>query len=413
MADLSAAPRAREEAAAARGQAEPAPASGRPRVLIVADHYLPGFKFGGPVRTLSGVARLLAGHLDVAVLTRDRDLQDTAPYPGVARDRWTVHAGTTVRYLSPAAQELRALRRLLRETPYDVLYLNSVFSAFTRRILLLRRLGLIPDRPVVLAPRGELSFGALRLKRGKKAAFLAVARAAGLFRGIVWQATSPPERDEIRALLGPAERVELAQNPSVPAGPPVDRPRPFKEPGSIRLVFLSRFSRMKNLLAAIEFLREVDGRVRFDLYGTTEDAAYWERCRAAIAALPPNVTAVYHGPVPPERVDEAFSRSHVFFFPTLGENFGHVIVEAMRAGCPPLISDRTPWRNLAAARAGWDVPLEDPDAIRAALRRAIAMDHATWEQWSRGARDFVDAALNVDEVRDAHLRLFRSAAGGS
>jgi glycosyltransferase involved in cell wall biosynthesis len=409
MARRSAAAPAR--GATAAGARPPAAAARRLKVLVVAEWYLPGFKAGGPVRTLSGLARLLNGPLEMAVLTRDRDWLDEGPFPGVPVDRWTDRDGVAVRYLSPENQGMAALGRVLRETEYDVVYLNSLFSPLSRRVLLLRRRGAIPDRPVVLAPRGELSPGALRLRGAKKRVFLALTRAAGLYRGVTWQATTPLERDEMRAVLGPGARVEVAPNPSIPPGPPRDLPRPPKEPRSIRLVFLSRFSRKKNLLGALELLRGVEGQVRFDLYGTVEDEPYWERCKAAIARLPANVTCTYHGPVPPERVDEAFAGAHLFFFPTLAENFGHVIVEAMRAGCPVLLSDQTPWRNLAAARAGWDVALDDVAGIHAALRQAIEMDGPTWERWAKGARDFVAAALDTGEVRDAHLRMFRSVAG--
>ena len=43
-------------------------------------------------------------------------------------------------YLAPKNLSLRGLRRVLKKTEYDVLYLNSLFhSEFTIRPLLLRR----------------------------------------------------------------------------------------------------------------------------------------------------------------------------------------------------------------------------------------------------------------------------------
>jgi len=45
-----------------------------------------------------------------------------------------------------------------------------------------------------------------------------------------------------------------------------------------------------------------------------------------------------------------------------------------------LISDRTPWRDLAANGAGWDLPLHDPDAFVAALERVVGLDVAGWQR---------------------------------
>ena len=50
---------------------------------------------------------------------------------------------------------------------------------------------------------------------------------------------------------------------------------------------------------------------------------------------------------------------HFFILPTLGENFGHVFIEALAAGCPLIISNRTPWLELEKKGIGWDIPLEN------------------------------------------------------
>jgi glycosyltransferase involved in cell wall biosynthesis len=39
-------------------------------------------------------------------------------------------------------------------------------------------------------------------------------------------------------------------------------------------------------------------------------------------------------------------------FPTLGENFGHVIAESLSASCPVICSDQTPWNDVLAAGGG-------------------------------------------------------------
>jgi len=97
----------------------------------------------------------------------------------------------------------------------------------------------------------------------------------------------------------------------------------------------------------------------------------------------------------------------LFFFPTLGENYGHVIMEALMAGCPVLLSDRTPWRNLTAAGVGWDLPLEQPERFSAVLEECIAMDGPTFTEWSDRATAFAVQQATAPGTVEANRLLFR------
>jgi glycosyltransferase involved in cell wall biosynthesis len=382
------------------------------RVLVLSDYYLPGYRAGGPIRTLANMVEQLGHGLSFRVVTRDRDFGASEPYPDVEPGRWQRVGQAEVLYLAPQDLSLPALRRLLREAPYDVLYLNSFFSpSFTSEPLLLRRLGLIPRLPVVLAPRGEFSPGALRLKAARKRAFIAAARAAGLHDGVLWQASSEYEAADIRRWFSSRAAVHVA--PDVPGriGSGALPPRVPKCAGRLDAVFLSRISRKKNLDGALRMLAGVQGEVRLNIYGPLEDAAYWRECQRLIEALPPNVCVEYRGTVPHEEVASVLRQHHLFLFPTLGENFGHVILEALVAGCPVLLSDQTPWRGLEVAGVGWDLPLAEPAAFGAVLQRCIDMtdeEHAAWTERAAayGARHSEDVT-----VLEQNRALFRGASG--
>jgi glycosyltransferase involved in cell wall biosynthesis len=372
----------------------------RPVVLVVVGRYLPGFRAGGPVRSVQNMVDALHAEFDFRVVALDRDLGDNAPYPGLV-DGWMRVGNAEVRYL-PAEAPVAAIVRVLREGGFDLLYLNTFFDPrFALLPLAMRRLGLMPEVPVLIAPRGQFSEGAMRIGRARKRVVAWIARTLLLTGAEEWQATAEAEVPEIRTLAG-AKRVHRASNV-----PPIAPPLPQRAPkvaGALRAVFLSRVTRKKNLLGAVSALAGVRGQVVLDVVGPIEDHAYWDECRSAATAA--SVTVVPHPAVEPAQVFAEFGARDLFLFPTFGENFGHVILESLLAGTPCLLSDRTPWRDLEASHAGWDLPLEAPAAFTTALQQAVDADEATWAAWREGARAHAERHLACDQsVQDTRAML--------
>jgi len=383
--------------------------SGRPIILTLSDYYLPGYRAGGPIRTLAGILEHLADEFLFKVITRDRDLGETEGFPQVTVNVWQTAGAAQIMYVPPSRAAMWQLRRLISSTEHDALYINSCFSLpFGIGPLLLRRCRLIPRRPVIIAPRGELASGALALNSGRKGLYIAGARLLGLTRGVIWQASGTHEAEDIRRSIGERARVVIAADlPAVRS--PATTQRLEKRPGRLRLLFVSRVSRMKNLDGAVTLLQGVKGTVHFSIYGPIEDTDYWNRCQDLMRQLPPNVTVEYGGPVSPDRINDLMTQHDLLFLPTLGENFGHVILEAMASGSPVLISDRTRWRGLEAAGVGWDVPLDEPERFHDIIQRCLAMDSATWDGLSQRARRYAAQRQRDPEAIEQNRTLFRSA----
>lgn len=94
------------------------------------------------------------------------------------------------------------------------------------------------------------------------------------------------------------------------------------------------------------------------------------------ALSPPSLKVNYRGEVEHEKLHTLLHEYDVMLLPTLGENFGHAIIEALDAGLPVVISDRTPWRNLEQAGVGADLPLEHEEAFLRVLARYQAMNES-------------------------------------
>ena len=378
-----------------------------PKVLTFVRGYLPGFKYGGPIRSLASMAERLAGEISFRVVTSDHDFGDAEPYPGIPPGVWQRAGNATVMYLPVSKMTLSGVRAIIQKTEHDIVYLNSFFApAFTIRPLLLRRLGLIPRRPVIVAPRGEFSPGALALKSYKKRPYLTVVRPAGLYAGVTWHASTAVEAANIRRWFGAGAAVVVAPNLAA-AMTAAARPR-AKPSAELRLVFISRINREKNLHGAVTMLRGLRGNVTFDIYGPLGDPAYFAHCQRLAAALPANVRVGYRGMVPHEQVPTVLAQYNVLFLPSRGENFGHAILEALAAGRPVIISDRTPWRGLAEHRAGWDLPLEQPAQFTRVLQRCVDMGPEEYAIWSEGARAHAQTRQSDPTLVDRTRNLFHT-----
>ena len=385
------------------------------KILTFMDYYLPGFKAGGPIRTVSMMVSQLPESFKFLIVTRDRDHTDRRAHPGIRTNEWTDVGRAKVWYLPKRDLSIANLARLARLVKPDVLYANSFFSRITIRLLVARSLGLLGEIPMVLAPRGEFSAGALTIRQGRKKVFLTLGRSLGLFGNLLWQASSEAERTDILRALGERQSVRVSQNIAVAPDifdHRVDHPFPTGAPkrgGAARFVFLSRVSPMKNLRTAIELLGTLSGEVSLDIFGPVDDAKYWRECQAAAAKVPPNVKVTWRGNVSPTDVTAVIAGFDFFVLPTLGENFGHVILESLSAGCPVLLSDRTPWKRLEADGAGWILPLEQRQRWVEVLQRCVEMDNPTHQEMRKRARGAAQSYAQRESAIQQNVALFEEA----
>lgn len=363
-------------------------------ILIFIDWFEPGYKAGGPIRSVAHLIAALHTEYDFSIVTTDRDLGDEEPYPGIETQEWIQRDHYKIWYASPDHRSYRHIRNRIFEAEYDILYVQSMFSLRFSFFPLWTSRALTPDAKMILAPRGMLHAGALGFKTRKKRLFLRLFRLLQLHKSVTFQATDAQEETDIRQTFGEVD-IHLAPNlPRITLPPAADLP---KEPGSLRLVYFSRLSEKKGLHLLLESLRKQTAAVTLDLYGVKDEPEYWARCEALMAELPENVSVDYKGTVPPEKASATLQEYHASVLPTKGENFGHAIFESLAAGRPVLISDQTPWRGLEAEQAGWDIALGDHTGLEKALDKLAGMDAAAWQVWSAGARRLAESYVeNLD-----------------
>jgi glycosyltransferase involved in cell wall biosynthesis len=362
------------------------------------------------MRSVSALVQQLGDQIEFRVISRDRDSGGGPSYPDVRSGEWKPVGKARVRYLAPREITSRGLAAVVSDIGPHAVYLNSFFAPMSLKLLIARRLGALKGIPVLLAPRGELSPGALRLKALKKRSYLQLSKWTGLHANVVFHASTDRESDEISGAIQLGHVPRVARNPV--ALDQASRPSLSKVSGAVRFVFLSRIARKKNLHLAIDLLRSLEGSVKLDIYGPVDDESYWRECRLLIDEMPTNVTITYHGAVDHDLVGSILSTHHYFIFPTASENFGHAMIEALLAGCPVITSDQTPWLGLSTRGAGWDLPLQNLDNWRRVLQQCVDMDTATYAQASLHSRAFGNQIVATDTVAE-NLELFRSISGSA
>ncbi len=333
----------------------------KPRITVLGESFPPAKAAGGPIRSIGSLVRMLGSDFDFRVMASASGLNSVETLDGVTPDRWTSYHESRVYYVGKTIKSRIGAVRELLGMRHDVLYLNSVFNV---------RYSIIPfalyalcsrSTPVLVAPRGEFSSGALRIRARKKRIFLKVCGLLGYGRRAHFHASSESEAEDIRRVIGRGASVHVARNlrDDITLS---EVERPAAEPTRLSIVYLSRIVPKKNLTTLIEAIGEANLAIDLTVAGPIEDSGYWQDCRDRISKLPSTVRVGLAGPIAPENVVEFMSRFDVFVFPTLGENFGHVVLESLAAGTPVIVGRDTPWAEIESSGAGWTC---DPLDVRA------------------------------------------------
>ena len=396
----------------------------KPVILVFVRYYLPGFRAGGPIRSIANLVERLGDEFEFRIVALDRDVGDSTPYPNVELNGWVRQSNAFVRYVSPDAFGLRQVAEIVRTTVHDVIYLNSFFDPrFTQQVLINHRLGRLSGRPIVIACRGEFSTGAMRIKLWKKLGFIKLAKLTKLYEGLTWQASSDFEAQDIQRSLSIGQHIggrlvvsgHVSAAPDTmiagAAGPLSSASASHLADAPLRVCFLSRINPKKNLDFALSTLADVRAPVRFVIYGPIEDESYWAECETLISKLPPNIEVKLEGAVGHEQVVQTLAQHELFLFPTRGENYGHVIHEALRAGLPLLISDQTPWKNLCERGVGWELPLGDKLEFARRIEQVALWSPAERRAATMRAQSLASEVGDSAAALEAHRQLFKNAIG--
>lgn len=380
-----------------------------PKILTFVNNYIPSYKSGGPVRSISNITSLLKDDIDMKVICYDRDAGDNEPFSNIKTGEWnTGPNGQDILYLQAGFYDwLRSLIINTYKVRYHGIYLNTFFGIrYSLVPIILYLLGILRADKVILAPRGELMPGALTISKFKKIIFIYCFRTFGLSKLVTFQCTS---HDEVVCLkkFFPGVKHNLVENiPKYDAANFSRKRDIFDE--AISLVYISRVSRKKNISFLIDILNFYDGKkkITLDIYGPAngKDKIYLRESMGS--ARESNAFKVnYKGAINYEDVQDCLKKYDFFVLPTLGENFGHAIADAILAGVPLIISDFTPFYDVEEHKVGHIIDINSAELSKEKLFSIL--NEYDYNHYNENVfREYAHFKFKIDETRVSYIKLF-------
>lgn len=260
----------------------------------------------------------------------------------------------------------------------DVLHVNGLWVwANHCAILEARRQG----KPYLVSIHGMLERQALSFSRYRKRLAYWLYQRRDLMGAAALHATAELELASIRELgFG---------QPVVVAPPGVNLSvftRDFNAGESERrMLFIGRLHPIKGLEACLRAWAHVRPLAwRFEIVGPDE-VGHQRELVALATQLGIGTSVEFSGSLAGEAKELAFSRADVLVLPSLTENFGIVVAEALAHGLPVITTRGTPWRVLEDRACGWHVD-HGMEPLAAAIKEVVSLGPVTLSEMGARAK---------------------------
>jgi len=357
------------------------------KVLIFIDWYVPAYKAGGPIRSVFNLVETLSNNYEFYIITSAIDI-DGEKLKKVTFNQWTKQGKASVLYLTKEEITASRFKKEYEFLKPSKVYLNSLFSGnFTLLPLYLFR----KKVKTIVAPRGMLGKESLAIKSTKKVVFLTFSKIFGLYKSVIWHATSLQELKEIKTVFGNKIEYRVAKNLALI---PISFTPLEKKERELSILMVGRIVPIKNIHFFLEVLGRIapDFEIKVSLVGPTEDKGYWQECEGIISKLSKNISVVNLGAIPPIAVSKLFLSHHILVSTSLNENYGHSIAEALSFGRPAIVSNNTPWKNLTELQIGDNLNLES-DLFKLSIEKFAALTDSDFLSVQKRVRLYAEQEL--------------------
>lgn len=373
-------------------------------ILTIVPSYKPAYVYGGPIRSIGMLCETFAqaGHNPVVFTTNANGAENLSVHLGRPYDV----NGVAVTYFKRLTKgtsnfSLSLVRRMLsRKGQFDIIHLQSWGNplVMTCALLLLVR-GIIP----IISPRGTLTQFTFQYRKSMRKKMVHYLVGKYLLERSVIHVTSQQEREEMAAFVNP-KRIYIIPNlleiPNQVYGKP-------EKSDSLSIVFIGRIDPVKNLEMLLQVLNE---KINFPFNLTIAgegDHAYVQKLKSRI---PDRMNIVWAGNIDGEEKYKLLAKSDLCVLPSITENYGNVVIEALSQGTPSLISNHVGAKDfILEHHLGWVVEL-NPDVWAKALNQ-IWKERDKIDQIRAIAPAIVKRYLNPSELINQYIQMYRDHLG--
>lgn len=313
----------------------------------------------------------------------------------------------SVHYISHWHRPLRMRREwcaLLNQLQPDVVHTNGCWLPGPA---LLQRWAQRKGYKVVLSPHGMLEPWVIRLHYWtRKLPALLLYQKAAVKHADCLHATAESERKNLLA-LGWNERVGIVTNGVDVAE--IKTKQSWQRSHTLLYIGLLRPNKGAGILVeAAGLIKDQLAGHKIIIAGPDVEGcmAVWQK-RCAELGIADIVSFV--GPVYGEEKWKLYREADTFVLPTLNENFGIVIAEALASGTPVITCKGAPWPELLSERCGWWVE-RTPQDVANAILESLSLPTDSLEQMGRRGRRLVEERYSTEKMARDMVALYSSLA---
>jgi glycosyltransferase involved in cell wall biosynthesis len=350
-------------------------------IRIIIGRFLPNYLDGGPIKTIFNLTFFLHKKINFKIVTSPFERGSKATNPKISKiNEWLKETYYDIIFLKNGVFSLKQLMKNVFMFNDDV-YLCGLYSPYTFLSLLIYFFTRKKIK-VYIAPMGDLNPKLIKIKSFKKNLYLFILSLFGLTKKVMWSCSNEEEETFVKKYFPSAKTIVASDIPSHSLNKYSIKSKTVFSP--IKIVFFSRIIENKNLLYAIDLISKLNPvQYSFHIYGDTPDLNYWNKCKQQLVNK--SINYKYYGPYNSLELSEFLVDKHFFIFPTFGENFGHVVFEALSYGVVPIMTNLPHFKSLFDSKSGFSIEIQNFEYSVGVLKKALSLNLKNYLFYSENA----------------------------